>query len=126
MSDRLLNCNPAGLCVVGHYLLPESKKEQVKEPLEPTQQELVVKASQEAGFSKTLVVVDQFFRTSLVCVAHGRSVALYWEDFTRPRCSIHDNKKYPWTNPNRSRSGRVLLVHILSLSEGLALWEGSP
>ena len=35
-------------------MLPESKKEQVKEPPEPTQQELVVKASEEAGFSNTL------------------------------------------------------------------------
>ena len=37
-------------------MLLESEKEQVKEPLEPTQQELVVKASQGAGFSETIDV----------------------------------------------------------------------
>ena len=36
------------------HVLTELKKEQEKEPLQPTQQELMVKASQEAGFSKTI------------------------------------------------------------------------
>ena len=39
---------------MGDPVLPESKKEQVKKTLEPTQQELVVKASQEARFPKRI------------------------------------------------------------------------
>ena len=53
-------------------MLLESKKEQVEKPPEPTQQELVVIASEEAGFSKT-VDVGQFIRTRLVCWWSGAS-----------------------------------------------------
>ena len=42
--------------------LPKVNKEQVKDSLEPTQQELILRAPQEAGFSKP-VGLDQFFRT---------------------------------------------------------------
>ena len=74
-DDQLLFCNPP-VCAVGDHVLLESKKAQVKEPLEPAQQELVVKACQEAGFSETVDVV-QLFRTRLVCDAHGRRAAPY-------------------------------------------------
>ena len=72
VGDHLLCCKPP-VCALGDQVLLESKKEQVKEPPEPTQ-ELVVKASQEAGLSNT-VDVGQFFRTRGVCDAHGRSTA---------------------------------------------------
>ena len=42
------------VCAVGDHVLLESKKEDVKNTLGPTQQELVVKASKEAGFSGTI------------------------------------------------------------------------
>ena len=60
-------------------MLLESKKEQVEKPPEPTQQELVVIASEEAGFSKT-VDVGQFIRTRLVCWWSGasRGGARFW------------------------------------------------
>ena len=38
----------------GDHLLLESEKEMVEEPPQPTQQELVVKASHDAGFSNTI------------------------------------------------------------------------
>ena len=40
------------VCTVVDHVLLESREEQVKEPPEPTQQELVVQASEEAGFAK--------------------------------------------------------------------------
>ena len=46
-------------------MLLETRKEHVETLLEPTQQELVVLASEEAGFSNT-VDVGQFFRTRAV------------------------------------------------------------
>ena len=55
---------------VGDCVLPESKKEQVEKQPEPTQQEIVVIASEETGFSKT-VNVCQFFRTIAVCDHRG-------------------------------------------------------
>ena len=56
--------------VLWDNVLLESKKELLKEPPEPTQRELVVKASR--WFSKT-VDVGQFLRTRSLCDAHGRS-----------------------------------------------------
>ena len=50
---HLLHWNPP-VCAVGDHVLLESKEEQVKERPEPTQQELVVEASQEAGCSNTV------------------------------------------------------------------------
>ena len=41
---------------VDDNVLLESKKEQVKQAPEPSQHELVLKASEEAGFSKTVDV----------------------------------------------------------------------
>ena len=65
------------VCAMGDQVLPESKKEQVKTPLEPTQQELVdVIASEEAGFSET-VDVGEFVRRRAVCDARGRSTVPY-------------------------------------------------
>ena len=75
LGDHWLHCNPT-VCALGDHVLSESKNEQVKAPLEPTKQELVEKASQEAGLSNT-VVVGQFFRTRLVCDAHGGTTAPY-------------------------------------------------
>ena len=45
---------------MGGHVLPESKEEQVKQPPEPTQRELVVIAFEEEGFSKS-VDVGQLF-----------------------------------------------------------------
>ena len=60
-------CNlPVG--AAGDHVLIPSKKEQAKEALEPTQQELFVKAIQEARFSNTVDVGQ--FRTRLVCDVH--------------------------------------------------------
>ena len=61
VSDLSLLCN-LPVCAVADHVLPESKEEQVEKPLEPTQQELVVIASEGAGFSNT-VDDGQFFRT---------------------------------------------------------------
>ena len=52
-------------------MLLESTKEQVKEPPEPTQQQLVVRASQESGFPET-AGLGQFFRTRPRCDAIKR------------------------------------------------------
>ena len=68
VSDHLLRCNPQTYAVSDH-VLPESKTEKVKEPPEPTQQQPVVKASQEAGFPKTMNV-GQVFRTRAVWDVH--------------------------------------------------------
>ena len=67
VGDQLLccSCTPPD-CAVGDHMLPESKKDQVKKPPEPTQPELFVNAHQEAGL---------FFRTRPVCDANGRRAA---------------------------------------------------
>ena len=39
---------------VGDHVLPGAEKEQVKESPEPTQQELMMRPSHQAGFSKTV------------------------------------------------------------------------
>ena len=84
-------------------------KEQAKQPPEPTQQELVVIASEEAGFSKT-VDVCQLFRTRVVCDARGRSTAVLQVIYqTKSHRRIQDDKKHPWTNEKWSRSGRFRL-----------------
>ena len=51
---------------------------------EPTEQELVVIASEEVCFSNTEEVC-QFFRTRPVCDAHGRSTAQYRKKFAKQR-----------------------------------------
>ena len=51
-------------------MLPESKKEQVKEPPEPMQQALLVKASQEA------VDVGQLLRTTRVAMSWKKLCAV--------------------------------------------------
>ena len=89
--DEQLRHHEQSIRAVGDHVLLESKKEQVKEPHETTQQELVVKASEEAGFSNT-VDVGQLFRTRPVCDAHGRSAAPYCNTITRPR-SIEGSKR---------------------------------
>ena len=99
-------------------MLLGSKKEQLKEPPEPTQQELVVKAAQEEGFTKT-VDVGQLFRTRPVCDTHGSSTAPYCKYFTRRR-SIEGSMKlgnrhgksqrdYPWKDQNWFRFRRLRL-----------------
>ena len=93
-----------------HVLLESNKKAQAKEPPEPTQQELIVKAYQEAGFTQT-ADNGQFFGTRLVCDAHGRSIAPYCKKFTRPRSiegsmirrnSLDERKWVPFS-PSSSR-----------------------
>ena len=71
VGDHLLHCKIPE-CAVDDHVLLESKIEQVKEPPQPTQPELIVKASQEAGFSRT-TDLGQFFRTRPVCDAHGKA-----------------------------------------------------
>ena len=83
VGDHLPHNNPP-LCAVGDHVNPESKKEQVKQPPEPMQQEIVLKANQEAGFPET-VDVCQFFTTRPVCDAHGRSTAPHCKHFIKPR-----------------------------------------
>ena len=83
VGDHILRCNPR-VCAVGDRVLPESKKEQVEKPPEPTQQELVVTASEQAVFSKT-VYVGQFFKTMAVCEARTRITAPYCKEFTQTR-----------------------------------------
>ena len=51
VSDHLPYCKPP-VCALGDHVLPESKKTTGERTTEPTQQELVAKASQKAGFSK--------------------------------------------------------------------------
>ena len=75
VGDHQLHCNPQ-VRVGGHHVLLEPKKEKVKTSPEPTQQELVVIASEDARLSNT-VDVGQVFRTRLVRDAHGRSTAPY-------------------------------------------------
>ena len=75
VCDQLLRCNPL-VCVVGDHVFLASKKEQT--PLGPTQQQLVVIATGEPGFSST-VDVCQLCRTRAVCDARGRSTAPYCE-----------------------------------------------
>ena len=91
VGDHLLCCN-LPVCTVGDHVFLDSKKEQVKEPPEPTQQELVVRAMQVAGFSKA-VNVGQFFPARLVCDALGTSTAPYCEEITKPK-SVEKS----WTN----------------------------
>ena len=49
VGDHVLRCGPP-VCAVGDHVLLESKKEHANNPLEPRQQQLVVKASRDAGF----------------------------------------------------------------------------
>ena len=61
VGDHFLYLNLL-VCAVGDCVLPESKKEEVGKQPEPTQPEIVVVASEETGFSKT-VNACQFLRT---------------------------------------------------------------
>ena len=81
VSDHLLRCNLL-VCAAGDHVLLETKKEQVENTTsEPTQQELVVLASEEAEFSKTMDF-GQFFKATAGWDGHGRSIALYCKEFT--------------------------------------------
>ena len=114
-GDDHLPHHEHSICAVGDHVLPESKKEQVKTP-EPTQQEFVVKASQEAGFSKT-VDIGQCFRKRVVCYARGRSIAPYFKEFTKPRCIEGSRmiRTTSWTNQSWSRSSCLRLRGSRSL-----------
>ena len=79
MNSRFVQCMTvcsAAICLfvpwVATYARLEPQKEQVKQPPEPTQQELAVKASQQPGFRST-VDVGRFFKTRLVCDDYGKS-----------------------------------------------------
>ena len=76
VTGHLLHHEPP-VCAVGDHLLPDSKKEKVEEPPQPTQQELIVKASQEAG-TPTTIDIGQCFTT-------GKWFAPPSKDFARPR-----------------------------------------
>ena len=56
MNSRFVQWVTSFVPWVGDHVLLESKREQVNKPLEPTQQELVDKASHEEGFSETFDV----------------------------------------------------------------------
>ena len=92
------------VCAVGDQLLPESNKEQVKEPPQPTQQELMEKASQEAGFSYT-IDIGQFFRTRPLCNTHGKWVVPLCREFTRP--SSIEGSRILGNILARSQTGRL-------------------
>ena len=51
----------------------DATKERLEEPLQTTHEELVAKASQEAGFSKK-IGLGHFFRTRPQCNDHGRCI----------------------------------------------------
>ena len=51
MGDHLPH-DESQVCAVGGHLLLESDTENVEDPPRPTEKELIVKASQEARFSK--------------------------------------------------------------------------
>ena len=57
VGDHMPHHRPP-VCAVTDHVLPESREEQVKEIREPTKQELLVKTSQEAGFSNTVGQFD--------------------------------------------------------------------
>ena len=70
------------VCAMGDHLLPESKTEQVEEPPEPTERELIVKAS-------NTIDIGQFFRTRPLCNTNGKWVVPLCYEFTRTK-SIDD------------------------------------
>ena len=81
VGDHLPHHQPP-MCAVGDDVLLEVKR--VKESPEPTQRELVMRASQEAGLSNT-VGLGQFFRTRPRCNVEGNWIALACNEFTKPR-----------------------------------------
>ena len=86
---------------------------------EPTQQELVMRASQEAGFSKT-IGLGQFFRTRPRCNNEGKWIALPCKGFTKPR-SI-DGSRTVKVIPERTQIGPVLDV-LVSEDQGIKCME---
>ena len=75
VGEHLLHLEPP-VCAVGDHSLLDSKKEHVKEPLQTTQHELTVNASEQAGFLNT-IDIGQCFRRRLVCDTDGRCIASY-------------------------------------------------
>ena len=88
-------------------------------PLEPTQQELVLKAFQEEGFSNT-DDVGEFFGAGPVCDAHGRSAALYCKEFTRQRSieKVQDSEKRPSNDRNWFLTGHLRFRHHCMVLQG--------
>ena len=77
------------VCAVGDRLLPELKKDQVKEPLEPPQQELIVNfLKKQEGFSKSnrYLSILQDKTTGAILIENG--FVPLCEELARPR-SIH-------------------------------------
>ena len=87
------------------HVLTELTKEQEKEPLQPTQQELMVKASQEAGFSKTIDIC-QFFRTRPLCNTDGKWVCTALQRIYQTE--IYRRIEVVWSSSWESRIGPVL------------------
>ena len=67
------------VCAVGDHLLLESKKDKVGAPPQPTQHELIVKDSQEAGFSQTIAGQDPQSNP------HGRWTVPDYKELDKPR-----------------------------------------
>ena len=72
------------MTITGDYVLLKSREVQVKETRQPTQQELLLRTSQEAGFSST-VGLGQFFGTRPRCNAEGKWIVPACNEFTKPR-----------------------------------------
>ena len=94
-------------------MVSESEEEQGKEAHEPTQQELDVKASQDAGFSKTVDVRQNLQNeTGTRCSWEKHSVI----EFTRQR-SV-EGSMIVSNVPGRTKLGHVLDVFV-SEEQGL-------
>ena len=76
------------VCAMGDRLLPELKKEQVKEPLEPPQQELIVNFLKKQDFQKKQSVFVNSSGQDRWCNTSRKWVVPLCEELTRPR-SIH-------------------------------------
>ena len=106
VGDHLPHHKPPFRAVVDH-VLPESRKEQVKETLEPTQHELLSRTSQEAGFSKT-IGLGQSSRARPRCNAEGKWIVPSCKELTKPRSIERATiiKVFSKRDKNWSRSGR--------------------
>ena len=98
------------ILAVGDHVLHESKKEQVKETLEPTQQELVVRTSQEAGFSKKNRCCSNFQNETHMRCSWKKHCA-WWQIIYQTKIYRRSmiKEKHPQRNQNQSHSGRFRL-----------------
>ena len=101
------------------HVLTELKKEQEKEPLQPTQQELMVKASQEAEFSKT-TDVGHFFKTRPLYNTDGKWVCTALQRIYQTE--MYRRIEVVWSSSWESRIGPVLDA-LVSDDQGLMCIE---